>query len=70
MPLSTVDKLGRYEILSRLGAGGFVMQFMEGETLANRIEKRFLAQARVGGPQSLEATVIGLALPKQGAGGK
>ena len=52
MPLSTVDKLGRYEILSRLGAGGFVMEFMEGETLANRIEKRFPEQAPVGGAQS------------------
>ena len=52
MPLSTVDKLGRYEILSRLGAGGFVMEFMEGETLANSIEKRFPEQAPLGAVQS------------------
>ena len=70
MPLSTVDKLGPYEILSRLAASGFAMEFMEGETLANRIEKKFPEQAPVGGAQLLEAIVNGLAFPKQGAGGK
>lgn len=44
------------------------MEFMEGETLANRVEKRSPEQAPVGGAQLLEATINVLALPKQGAG--